>query len=357
MNQDTEDLEFEPAPPDKLYAHNRRQLSAMLDGELSPDQARFMLRRLQHDSELAECWERWQVCGDVLRGHGNALLPADFSRRVAAAIAAPDAGPSRSVLQAGNRVPRARMLRWGGGALAASMALVALFMARQLPDAQPPAAAGDTVAAASIGVDARAGEAEVMLAAAAAGSAEVPEAAAQGGTVAPAPARPDERGGALAVASGVAVAALPRGAGERRSRGQSQRAARRVAAASASSRTAVAAAPATVMSRAGVANASLPAVESIPLLADLPDARGFGATADAPFGALPVAPSRPWPRAVLPGLSGGSQPFSAGYGLPSVHSDPAFAPFQPRLVEAAPARADVGADARDGRPGPGYHAD
>src|SRR5690606_36407727 len=74
-NQDI-DIEFQQAPPDRLYAHNRRQLSAMLDGELSPDQARFMLRRLQHDGELAACWERWQVCGDVLRGRGHSLLPA-----------------------------------------------------------------------------------------------------------------------------------------------------------------------------------------------------------------------------------------------------------------------------------------
>ena len=74
------DIEFQPEP-DRLYAHNRRQLSAMLDGELSPDQARFMLRRLQHDTALAACWERWQGCGDVLRGRGigvDDLLRADL---------------------------------------------------------------------------------------------------------------------------------------------------------------------------------------------------------------------------------------------------------------------------------------
>src|SRR3546814_12877083 len=71
---------------DKLDDHHRQQLSAMLDGELLPDQAKFMLRRLEHDGELAACWERWQVCGEVMRGRQGALLPADFSRRVAAAI-------------------------------------------------------------------------------------------------------------------------------------------------------------------------------------------------------------------------------------------------------------------------------
>ncbi|NZA26934.1 sigma-E factor negative regulatory protein, partial [Luteimonas sp. SJ-92] len=88
-SDDSEALQIGP-DPDKLYLYHRQQLSAMLDGELSPDQARFMLRRLQHDVELASCWERWQVCGDVMRGQRNALLPADFAEGVARAIAGGD---------------------------------------------------------------------------------------------------------------------------------------------------------------------------------------------------------------------------------------------------------------------------
>src|SRR5690554_8031265 len=106
-DNDNIDIDFELAPPDKLYAHNRRQLSAMLDGELSPDQARFMLRRLQHDSGLADSWERWQVCGDVLRGQRNALLPADFAQKVSAAIAGDLQVPEARARSGGQR-----MLRW-----------------------------------------------------------------------------------------------------------------------------------------------------------------------------------------------------------------------------------------------------
>ncbi|HWU69970.1 MAG TPA: RseA family anti-sigma factor, partial [Pseudoxanthomonas sp.] len=51
---------------DKFELHYRLQLSALIDGDLSPDEARFLLRRLQHDGELNACWERWQLCGDVL---------------------------------------------------------------------------------------------------------------------------------------------------------------------------------------------------------------------------------------------------------------------------------------------------
>ena len=114
---------------DKLDQYHRQQLSAMLDGELSPDQARFMLRRLQHDVELAERWERWQVCGDVLRGQGNALLPPDFASRVSSAIA--DAAPQPVEQRA--RSSGRRGLRWGGGAaLAASVAMAALLVVNGL---------------------------------------------------------------------------------------------------------------------------------------------------------------------------------------------------------------------------------
>ncbi|QDW67431.1 sigma-E factor negative regulatory protein [Luteimonas granuli] len=111
------DIDHELAPPDRLDAYHRRQLSAMLDGELSPDQTRFMLRRLQHDRELAACWERWQVCGEVLRGRGHALLPAEFSQRVAAAIAAPAGATVSRAAVAGVGGPRPhRLARWGGAA-------------------------------------------------------------------------------------------------------------------------------------------------------------------------------------------------------------------------------------------------
>src|SRR5690606_42126344 len=127
---DNEAVQIGP-DPDKLFVYHRQQLSAMLDGELSPDEARFMLRRLQHDTVLASCWERWQVCGDVLRGQRNDLLPADFAQRVAQSLA----GDADATLAQGHgRGARPRMLRWGGGAaVAASVALLAVFAGRQLP--------------------------------------------------------------------------------------------------------------------------------------------------------------------------------------------------------------------------------
>lgn len=309
------DIEFQQASPERLHLHNRRQLSAMLDGELSDDQARFMLRRLQHDAELAACWERWQVCGDVLRGRGHALLPADFSRRVAAAIAAPasEAEAEGSATPAAKPQAQHRLLRWGGGALAASVALVALFMARQLPapNAQGPHEAASVMRTAPVLVE---GPPAGTLATA---SGETPGAV--GGDSAPASASQD--GGSVLPAllampaAAVAVAEVPRRTGERGStRSQAQRAALRRSRAEA-------------VDPVQVAASALPpppaTAAGLPALAGAPAASGD----DALFGALPPATTRPWPRAVLPGISR-SQPFAAGYGLPQAE---AFAPFQPRL--------------------------
>lgn len=114
---------------------HREQLSAMMDGALSADEARFLLRRMEHDDELADCWERWQFVGDAMRGNAGRALPADFSRRVGRAIA--DAVALDEIVEepsfAMAVAPGARrpLLRWGGGAaLAASVALVALIGSR-----------------------------------------------------------------------------------------------------------------------------------------------------------------------------------------------------------------------------------
>lgn len=124
---------------------HRERLSAMLDGALSADETRFLLRRMQHDDELADCWERWQFYGDAMRGHAGRALPADFSRRVGRAIA-DDLAAEQAEPVAATSGGRRPLLRWGGGAaLAASVALAALFVGRDAVDGEPaPAAVAST---------------------------------------------------------------------------------------------------------------------------------------------------------------------------------------------------------------------
>jgi len=128
--------------PERLHLYHRQQVSAMLDGELAPDEARFMLRRLQHDAELAGCWERWQVCGDVLRGRADDLLPADFAQRVARAIHVPQ---TAAATHAATEMRGWR--RWWGTALAASLALAAWVVVRAPVEPAPARNASGTSAA------------------------------------------------------------------------------------------------------------------------------------------------------------------------------------------------------------------
>jgi negative regulator of sigma E activity len=121
------DMNTESAANDLTQLSSREQLSALMDGALPPDQTRFLLRRLQHDAPLGECWERWRLTGEVMRGLAPAQrLPSDFASRVSAAL---QGGVAAAPVARNAGSPA--WLRWGGcAALAASLAVVAL-MARQ----------------------------------------------------------------------------------------------------------------------------------------------------------------------------------------------------------------------------------
>lgn len=281
---------------DKLDIHNRQQLSALMDGELSPDEARFLLRRLQHDEELATTWDRWQLCGDVLRGQAQAPAPADFAARVAQAIAAE---PHVAAANAPVAASRGRLLRWGGGALAASVAFVALFMARQsVPQDEPvavpavaataPAQINDGTAADAGGTAADAANAEQALASAAAAS--------------------------------VAVASVPRrDASTRRGATRTQQAARASAVrASRQPERAVA------QVNAPLPTATVAVAAATPSLGTRSGGNPFSATpANAPQ-------ARPWPRSVL-----SAYPSSANGALTTGYSSDSgartFYPFDPAL--------------------------
>lgn len=288
---------------DKLDIHNRQQLSALMDGELSPDEARFLLRRLQHDDELNACWERWQLCGDVLRGQAQAPAPEGFAAKVALAVAAEARRPAAN--QEATGTPRGRLARWGGGALAASVALVALFMARQQVPQEDAASSAPSMAA---------------VPAAPADGAGTP-ATADTGTLADG-ARAAEQTLASAATAAVAVASVPRraDAASRRSATRTQQAARSAAArvmrepvrAVASARPPVTLPPATSANTGIVTNAP---------------ATALARNAD-PFSQAPVVTpqARPWPRSTLSQYPA-SGAFNAGFSSDS--GARTFYPFAP----------------------------
>ena len=144
-------MNTETAANDLTQLSSREQLSALMDGALPPDQTRFLLRRLQHDAPLAECWERWRMSGEVMRGLAPAQrLPSDFAARVSAALHGEAAATPHAVADT-RRTPA--WLRWGGGmgALAASLAVVAL-MVRQ-PAVETDAASQQVAASSSPAIE------------------------------------------------------------------------------------------------------------------------------------------------------------------------------------------------------------
>ncbi|ASK96087.1 hypothetical protein KWH01_13845 [Xanthomonas campestris pv. merremiae] len=266
---------------DKFELHYRQQLSALVDGELSADESRFLLRRLAHDEELAGCHERWQLCGDVLRGAASAPAPLDFAARVRSAIAeepAPQAQPAAR--------PGARW-RWGGGAaIAASVAAIAMFLARErLPDNAAPGAETPVYAtAAQLPPASQTPQVPVG-----------PKA-----PTAPAPGTPDEVAALAAAVPAAALASTRRGAATRNQQVARSAAARQQ---QTPTRMVAAAVPAPTGTSSAVA-----ATPSNPFTH--PDA---------------TLQARPWPRAALSGA--GESPLNASFR--QSRPGTAFYPFEP----------------------------
>ena len=276
---------------DKIDNHYQQQLSAWMDGDLPSDEARFLLRRLQHDDELASRLGRWQLCGDVLRGQAQAPAPAGFAERVAAAV---NAEPS--LLAASATAPRARSnLRvWGGGALAASVAAIALFMVRQqVPDETPVPSTASVAGQSSAVATGNAGSA-------------LPGSSPR-----------------VLTEGNASVASAPRrqaASNQRRSATRTQQAASRSVAS--------ARLPERVVATA--ASAAVPVVHAI---ASAPSAT---TSQRDPFSNVQIgSPSaRPWPRAVSPQYPSSSGGFNAGFS--SDRAAQTFYPFEPRMAERLP---------------------
>lgn len=114
-------------------------VSALMDGELERDQARFLLKRMGDDADLPLRWARYHVARQTLRRQ-EVVVIAGFADRVMAAI---ELEPVASGRAASVRA-RHSWVRWGaGGAIAASVAVAALVLVqpqRAMQDAPAVAA-------------------------------------------------------------------------------------------------------------------------------------------------------------------------------------------------------------------------
>lgn len=266
----------------------RETLSALFDGELPGDAARFALKRLDHDAEWREACGRWQMIGDALRGEATPAAPPGFASgvmrmldaEVQAALVSSAAGrKTASAVAAGSR------RRWiGGVALAASVAMVAVLVVR--PETSSTAT-GSQVAS---GVAA--------------------PAATQASPVnAPAPTAASAN---RSPAAPIAAASAPSTTANHRVANRPSRAAARAA-------------------RSVVAPVRDQAVESTTAVA-----AATPATTGRPFHP-PVDDivTRPWPRSVL---SEDASALTVGFGSTSAAPPSSLYPFEPRLPDNQPSR-------------------
>ena len=276
----------------------RETLSALFDGELPADAARFAHKRLDHDAGWRETCGRWQMIGDALRGEATSAAPAGFAGGVMrmldaeAQAAVASSGSSRVVTSAAAANSRRRWI--GGAALAASVAMAAVLVVR--PWSETPSSPPESRVASGVTAPAA-----------------IP---------APAPSSVDAQAPASANAPSTT-----------------------------SSTTSIAAAdvPVTTASHRVAARASRSAARSArrppaPVRNESVDAAAIAAAAPpAPVTAgRPFHPpvdeivTRPWPRPVLSGDSAGA--VTVGFGSTSSASPSSLYPFEPRLPESQPTR-------------------
>jgi sigma-E factor negative regulatory protein RseA len=101
-----------------MSTESREHLSCLMDGEISRETGRFLVRRLGADQELCATWARYHLVRDCLRHHEGGLASESLSSRV------------RQAIERESRPQPAGQTAWlkplVGMAVAASVALLAI---------------------------------------------------------------------------------------------------------------------------------------------------------------------------------------------------------------------------------------
>ncbi|HEY1138794.1 MAG TPA: sigma-E factor negative regulatory protein [Lysobacter sp.] len=265
----------------------RETLSALFDGELPGDAARFALKRLDHDADWRETCGRWQMIGDALRGEATSAAPTGFASGVmrmldAEAQAAVASAASERVLASTTTNSRRRWI--GGAALAASVAMAAVLVVRPFSETSSP---DRQVASAPTATQMPAPSAVTV----------------------PAPTSANNPSPTL-----IAAAEAPAATANHRA-ARSPRTATRVVRRQA----------APVRNEADEATTVVASAIAAPVTTGRP----FHPPVDDIV-------TRPWPRSVLSGDNAGA--LTVGFGSTSSTSPSSLYPFEPRLPESQPAR-------------------
>jgi len=113
-----------------MSKETREIISSLMDGEVSREASRFLVRRIGSDEELHATWARYHVVRDCLRNRGEVYARSDLSVRVRNAIADEERPRGRF------RQARRWLKPVGGAGIAASVALLAVLAVN--PGGAPP---------------------------------------------------------------------------------------------------------------------------------------------------------------------------------------------------------------------------
>ena len=103
-----------------MNTESREHISSLMDGEVSRETGRFLVRRLGADEELCGTWARYHLVRDCLRHQDGGLAGDDLAERIRHAI------ERESVPMTPRKAYRAWMKPAMGLAIAASVALMAI---------------------------------------------------------------------------------------------------------------------------------------------------------------------------------------------------------------------------------------
>lgn len=101
----------------------KEKMSAMLDGELAPDQVDSLIRQINNNPELQRTWERYHVASAAMHGEQGQYRP-DLSQRIIEQL---KLEPVMLVPEATVQPVRRWTQALAGLAIAASVAAVAVF--------------------------------------------------------------------------------------------------------------------------------------------------------------------------------------------------------------------------------------
>lgn len=122
----------------------RMQVSAFVDGELPENEADLLVRRLSQDADLRKQVSEYLAIGRIMRGEYSLQGSDALRERIAAEL---DERPLQDAADSAESAPPSRFVRpAAGAAIAATVALVAIFGLGRVADVDAPGAGTAIVA-------------------------------------------------------------------------------------------------------------------------------------------------------------------------------------------------------------------